>query len=153
MCRVVQRQPSRRTRARRNTGSPPAVFATEERKADESQEFAEVVETEERIDSRAAPRSDDHRQQPAPALEGPPGITPQGTYLPSASKVRDQVETYERSGGQEANTFTGVPVITVTMRGNKSGSIRKEALMRVEHDREYALVASKVGALANPVWY
>jgi deazaflavin-dependent oxidoreductase (nitroreductase family) len=39
------------------------------------------------------------------------------------------------------------------MRGNKSGSIRKKALMRVEHDGEYALVASKVGAPANPVWY
>ena len=52
-------------------------------------------------------------------------MTPQGTYLPSASKVRDQVETYERSGGQEANTFTGVPVITITMRGNKSGSIAR----------------------------
>jgi hypothetical protein len=45
-------------------------------------------------------------------------MTPQGTYLPSASKVRDQVEAYERSGGQEANTFTGLPVIILTMRGN-----------------------------------
>ena len=25
--------------------------------------------------------------------------------------------------------------------------------LRVEHDGEYALVASKVGAPANPVWY
>jgi F420H(2)-dependent quinone reductase len=80
-------------------------------------------------------------------------MTPQGTYLPSASKVRDQVEAYERSGGQEAKTFTGLPVIIVTMRGTKSGSIRKKAPMRVEHDGEYALVASKVGAQANPVWY
>ncbi len=80
----------------------------------------------------------------------------QGEYVPSAAKwVRDQVEAYERSGGREANTLrdTGLPVIIVTMRGNKSGNVRKIALMRVEHDGEYALVASKGGAPRHPVWY
>jgi deazaflavin-dependent oxidoreductase (nitroreductase family) len=80
----------------------------------------------------------------------------QGEYVPSAAQwVRDQVEAYERSGGQEANTLrdSGLPVIIVTMRGNKSGTVRKIALMRVEHDGEYALVASKGGAPAHPVWY
>jgi deazaflavin-dependent oxidoreductase (nitroreductase family) len=79
-----------------------------------------------------------------------------GDYAPSAAQwVRDQVEAYERSGGQEANTLrdTGMPVVVVTMRGNKSGKIRKIALMRVEHDGEYALVASMGGAPKNPVWY
>jgi F420H(2)-dependent quinone reductase len=80
----------------------------------------------------------------------------QGTYRPSAAQwVRDQVEAYERSGGQEANTLrdTGLPIIVVTMRGNKSGDIRKIALMRVEHNGEYALIASKGGAPRHPVWY
>ena len=79
-----------------------------------------------------------------------------GEYVPSAlGWVRDQVEAYERSGGQEANTLrdTGLPVIIVTMRGNKTGIVRKVALMRVEHDGEYALVASKGGAPKHPVWY
>lgn len=69
--------------------------------------------------------------------------------------VRDQVETYERSGGREAATLrdTGIPVIIVAMRGAKSGTVRKIALMRVEHDGEYALVASKGGAPDNPDWY
>jgi deazaflavin-dependent oxidoreductase (nitroreductase family) len=83
-------------------------------------------------------------------------MTLQGEYVPSAAAwVRDQVEAYERSGGREANTLrdTGLPVIIVTMRGNKSGSVRKIALMRVEHDGEYALVASKGGAPKHPVWY
>ena len=83
-------------------------------------------------------------------------MTLQGEYVPSAAKwVRDQVEAYERSGGQEATTLrdTGLPVIIVTMRGNKSGTVRKIALMRVEHDGEYALVASKGGAPRHPVWY
>jgi deazaflavin-dependent oxidoreductase (nitroreductase family) len=82
--------------------------------------------------------------------------TLRGEYDPSpAGWVRDQVEAYERSGGREANTLrdTGMPVIVVTMRGNKSGKIRKIALMRVEHEGEYALVASMGGAPKNPVWY
>ncbi len=79
-----------------------------------------------------------------------------GEYEPSPAQwVRDQVEEYERSGGQEANTLrdSGLPVIIVTTRGNKSGKIRKMALMRVEHDGQYALVASLGGAPNHPVWY
>ena len=83
-------------------------------------------------------------------------MTVQGEYAPSTSQwVRDQVDAYEKSGGREASTFmdTGLPVVIVAMRGNKSGKVRKVALMRVEHDGEYALVASKGGAPKHPVWY
>lgn len=83
-------------------------------------------------------------------------MTVRGEYVPSpADWVREQVEAYERTGGREANTLrdTGLPVIIVTMRGNRSGNVRKVALMRVEHDGEYALVASKGGAPKHPVWY
>src|SRR5262249_45721097 len=45
------------------------------------------------------------------------------------------------------------PIIVVTMRGGRSGNIRKIALMRVEHDGDYALVASMGGAPKNPVWF
>jgi len=79
-----------------------------------------------------------------------------GEYVPSAHDwVREQVETYERTGGREANTLrdTGIPVIVVTMRGARSGDVRKVALMRVEHEGEYALVASYGGAPQHPVWY
>ena len=79
-----------------------------------------------------------------------------GEYAPSAAKwVRDQVEEYERSGGEKGSTLrdTDLPVIVVTMRGNKSGKVRKIALMRVEHEGEYALVASMGGAPKHPVWY
>jgi deazaflavin-dependent oxidoreductase (nitroreductase family) len=79
----------------------------------------------------------------------------EGEYEPSPWQwVRDQIETYERSGGREANTLrdTGLPIIVVTTRGNKSGKIRKTALMRVEHDGEYALVGSVGGAPKDPVW-
>ena len=80
----------------------------------------------------------------------------EGDYEPSALQwVRDQVEAYEASGGTKANTLrdTGIPVIIVTMKGAKSGKVRKIALMRVEHQGEYALVASYGGAAKHPVWY
>src|SRR6267378_1737855 len=83
-------------------------------------------------------------------------MTIDGDYEPSALQwVSDQVEAYEASGGKEANTLrdTGLPVIIVTMKGVKSGKVRKIALMRVEHDGEYALVASYGGAPEHPVWY
>jgi deazaflavin-dependent oxidoreductase (nitroreductase family) len=83
-------------------------------------------------------------------------VSVDGDYAPSSFDwVRDQVEAYERSGGQEANTLgdTDMPVVVVTMLGNKSGKVRKIALMRVEHDGEYALVASLGGAPKHPVWY
>ena len=83
-------------------------------------------------------------------------MTPKDTYEPSPAQwVRDQVDAYERSGGAEANTLrdTGLPIIVITMRGNKSGLIRKAPVMRVEHEGEYAIVASKGGAPSNPQWY
>lgn len=83
-------------------------------------------------------------------------MTLQDDYEPSPTKwVRDQVEAYEGSGGRQANTLrdTGLPIVIVTTRGNKSGKIRKTPLMRVEHDGEYALVASLGGAPQHPVWY
>jgi deazaflavin-dependent oxidoreductase (nitroreductase family) len=77
-------------------------------------------------------------------------------YEPSPAEwVRNQVAAYEASGGAAANTLldTGLPIIIVTTVGNKTGRVRKTPLMRVEHDGQYALVASKGGAPAHPVWY
>jgi F420H(2)-dependent quinone reductase len=79
-----------------------------------------------------------------------------GEYEPSPAQwVRDQVQEYEKSGGERANTLldTGMPVVIVATRGNRSGKIRKMALMRVEHQGQYALVASLGGAPKHPVWY
>jgi deazaflavin-dependent oxidoreductase (nitroreductase family) len=77
-----------------------------------------------------------------------------GEYEPSPSSwSRDQVETYERSGGAAGNELNGKPVIILTSTGAKSGKLRKTPLMRVEHDGEYAVVASLGGAPTHPVWY
>ena len=76
-------------------------------------------------------------------------------YVPSPiGWVREQVEVYERSNGAEGTTLreTGLPVIIVTHRGNKTHHIRKTPLMRVQDGDAYVLVASQGGAPKNPVW-
>src|SRR3954463_6760493 len=77
----------------------------------------------------------------------------EGEYEPSPEEwVRKQVESYERSGGTEDTTLRGVPVVVVTSRGARSGKVRKNPVMRVEHDGSYAVVASKGGAPEHPTW-
>jgi len=77
-----------------------------------------------------------------------------GEYAPSTSEwARKQAEAYESSGGTDAPDLRGMPIIVLTSVGAKSGMLRKTALMRVEHDGEYAVVASQGGAPTHPVWY
>ena len=76
-------------------------------------------------------------------------------YIPSPSeRVREQVELYESSGGTDGTTLrdSGLPVIIVTNRGNRTGGIRKTPLMRVKDGNNYVLVGSMGGAPKNPVW-
>jgi F420H(2)-dependent quinone reductase len=77
-----------------------------------------------------------------------------GEYAPSTSDwARENAEKYMESGGTEGTFLQGKPVILLTTIGAKSGKIRKTPLMRVEHDGQYAIVASLGGAPKNPVWY
>ena len=76
-----------------------------------------------------------------------------GEYQPSTAEwARKQAEAFESSGGSQANTLRGVPIIVLTTVGVKTGALRKTALMRVEHDGRYAVVASKGGAPDEPKW-
>lgn len=78
----------------------------------------------------------------------------QGEYAPSPSDwARDQVELFEKTAGAEGGGLNGMKIIAVTSIGAKSGKLRKTPLMRVEHDGEYAAVASLGGAPKHPVWY
>jgi deazaflavin-dependent oxidoreductase (nitroreductase family) len=70
--------------------------------------------------------------------------------------VRDQVAEFEASNGQRANLLQnrpGWPIVVITSRGAKSGKLRKNPVMRVEHDGVYAAVASDGGSPRHPVWY
>jgi deazaflavin-dependent oxidoreductase (nitroreductase family) len=77
-----------------------------------------------------------------------------GEYAPSPSDwAREQAEKFEASGGTEAAELQGKPIILLTSVGAKTGKLRKTPLMRVEHNGEYAVVASRGGAPTHPVWY
>lgn len=77
-----------------------------------------------------------------------------GEYEPgTASWARKQAERYEATNGAQAGDLRGRPVIVLTSVGAKTGKLRKTALMRVEHDGDYAVVASLGGAPKHPLWY
>jgi F420H(2)-dependent quinone reductase len=78
----------------------------------------------------------------------------EGQYEPSTAKwARTQAERYEASNGTESNELRGRPIVVLTSIGAKTGKLRKTALMRVEHEGTYAVVASLGGAPKHPVWY
>lgn len=77
-----------------------------------------------------------------------------GEYEPSPTGwVRKQVETYEKSGGTKGTSAGGMAVVVITSVGAKSGKLRKNPVMRVEHEGAYAAVASLGGAPKHPLWY
>jgi deazaflavin-dependent oxidoreductase (nitroreductase family) len=77
-----------------------------------------------------------------------------GEYEPGTSEwSRKNVDLYEATNGEQGGDLRGKPVIVLTSVGAKTGKLRKVALMRVEHDGVYAVVASLGGAPRNPVWY
>lgn len=75
-------------------------------------------------------------------------------YVPSPSeRVREQVARYEATNGAEGGDLNGLPVVILTTTGARSGSIRKNPVMRVERDGVYAAIASYAGNPRNPQWY
>ncbi len=78
----------------------------------------------------------------------------EGEYEPSTSDwARENAELYMSSGGTQGTELKGRPVVLLTTVGAKTGKLRKTPLMRVEHDGQYAVVASLGGAPKHPVWY
>ena len=67
--------------------------------------------------------------------------------------VRDMTNTILENGTTDGQTIADRPVVLVTVRGAKTGKLRKVPLMRVENDGRYAIVASLGGAPKHPVWY
>jgi F420H(2)-dependent quinone reductase len=93
-------------------------------------------------------------RRPGPAGGTLLGVSDDATYEPSPVElVRNQVELYESSGGTEGTTIHGLPVVVLTMRGARTGKIRKTPVMRVEHQGRYVAVASLLGAPKHPIWY
>jgi F420H(2)-dependent quinone reductase len=77
-----------------------------------------------------------------------------GRYQPSATDwAREQAETFEASGGTRAAELEGRPIVVVTSVGAKTGFLRKTPVIRIEHQGEYAVLASNGGSAAPPQWY
>jgi len=81
-------------------------------------------------------------------------MTLDGEYEPSPwDFVAEQVREYEATDGREGNLLQGKPCVILTTRGRRTAKLRKTPLMRVEHDGEYAVVASMGGAPKHPLWF
>lgn len=69
------------------------------------------------------------------------------------SWVARQLAAIDEAGDTRAVDVQGWPVVVVTMRGARSGLLRRVPVMRVEHEGTYAAVASKGGSPEHPVWF
>ena len=77
-----------------------------------------------------------------------------GEYEPSPSDwVREHADKIIESGSTDSADIKGLSLILLTTIGAKTGKVRKTPLMRVEHEGQYAIVASLGGAPKNPVWF
>ena len=77
-----------------------------------------------------------------------------GIYEPSPiESAREQADIYEATNGAELGTLLGAPIIVLTSRGARTGAIRKNPLIRIEHDGEYAVIASNGGSTTHPSWF
>ncbi|MFC6421592.1 nitroreductase/quinone reductase family protein [Ornithinimicrobium tianjinense] len=70
-----------------------------------------------------------------------------------SSWVARQLAAIDAAGDTRAADIGGMSIIVMTMRGARSGMLRRVPVMRVEHDGTYAAVASKGGAPDHPVWF
>lgn len=77
----------------------------------------------------------------------------EGEYAPSTLDwARKQAELIEATDGAQGTDIKGAPVVVLTTVGAKTGALRKTALIRVEHDGKYAVVASLGGSPNEPKW-
>jgi deazaflavin-dependent oxidoreductase (nitroreductase family) len=74
-------------------------------------------------------------------------------YIPSPREfVRNQVDEVAARGTTEGVLMQGLPIVVVSMRGARTGALRKVPVMRVEHEGRYALVGSQGGSPKHPLW-
>jgi deazaflavin-dependent oxidoreductase (nitroreductase family) len=76
-----------------------------------------------------------------------------GEYAdPVSPLVRRELEAIDAAGTTDVVNRGGAPVVVFTIRGAKSGLLRRVPLMRVEHGGSYVAVGSTGGAPKNPAW-
>ncbi len=81
------------------------------------------------------------------------GIVSDDEYAPSPTGwVARQVAHIEAAGDTAAVSMLGGSVVLLTMRGARTGAVRKVPLMRVERGGRYAAIASLGGSPRDPKW-
>lgn len=93
---------------------------------------------------------------PPPARPSSPDLrsTSQEAFLPERSRwVAEQLAQIDAAGDTSVATIQGRPIVVVTMRGARTGLLRRVPLMRVEQEGSYLAVASKGGAPEHPAWF
>ncbi|GLY70953.1 nitroreductase family deazaflavin-dependent oxidoreductase [Amycolatopsis taiwanensis] len=81
------------------------------------------------------------------------GVTDETVELSPSEWVQGQTKKILETGTTEGVEVLGSPVVLLTLRGAKTGTLRYTPVMRVEHAGSYAVVASKGGAPEHPNWY
>ena len=71
---------------------------------------------------------------------------------PKTPWVAKQLEEIDAAGDTSVVHIQHRPVVVFTIRGRKSGLLRRVPLMRVEHDGAYAAVGSVGGGPKDPAW-
>jgi deazaflavin-dependent oxidoreductase (nitroreductase family) len=67
--------------------------------------------------------------------------------------VNRHIEQYVATDGAEGQLWRGYPTLLLTVRGRRSGLLRRTALIYVEHGEDFVVVASQGGADVHPNWY
>ena len=71
----------------------------------------------------------------------------------SVGWVAEHIRGYVESDGEKGHYWRGVPTLLLTMRGRKTGKLRRTALIYGKDGDRYVIVASKGGAWKHPEWY
>ena len=66
--------------------------------------------------------------------------------------VREHIERYVATNGEDGHLWRGLPCLLVTVKGKSSGKWTRSALIYGRDGDDLVLIASKGGAPDNPVW-
>ena len=78
---------------------------------------------------------------------------PSGVVDSPTPWVAEHIKSYTESGGEQGHEWRGVPTLLLSVRGRKSGTVHRTALIYGRSGEDYVIVASKGGAPAHPQWY
>ena len=67
--------------------------------------------------------------------------------------VKSHIQAYVKSSGRKGHRWRGLPTLLLTVRGRKSGRLRRTALIYGRDGDNFLLVASNGGAPNHPLWY